>query len=468
MTTRSICIYFFIFFFTCFDIFCVNGPARGSETLFEYSGSIDLDSIHILDLKTARKIAIEGNPSLAAAEERVRQAGQRLIQARSAYWPQLSVTGSGTRSIMSENDYRSSLASTSIGSMDDRIDTYRSGLSATWTLFNGFEREFSEMSARHGADESRQAKRETLRLLLSSVSASYYNAQLARESITIAEANEAYNERQLREAEARYRVGTGSLSDVLNFKVQINSAKADLIQAKQEYEIALYGLAALMGMPDSKFPSHMELHRFEPETQDELISPDPEGLIQYALDHRPDMLQNDYQLKQMEANVGSARAGFYPTISLSGSIDGDKTGSTEFEREDFGKTIGLSLTYKLFAGGYNRAKLREAKSGLKEAERNLESARISIKSEVESAILALKSAQEQLSLQRSNAELVLKTRDLVEKEYAAGQVSLVRLNEAQRDLVTAQSRLALSLVSLRQAWENLKASTAQVLESSIF
>jgi outer membrane protein TolC len=211
----------------------------------------------------------------------------------------------------------------------------------------------------------------------------------------------------------------------------------------------------------------MELESLGPETQDELISPDPQSLIQYALDHRPDMLQNDYQLKQMEANVGSARAGFYPTISLSGSIEGDKAGSTEFEREDFGKTIGISLSYPLFAGGYNRAKLREAKSGMKEAQRNLESTKINVKSEVESAISGLKSAQEQLLLQRSNAELVLKARDLVEKEYAAGQVSLVRLNEAQRDLVTAQSRLALSLVSMRLAWENLRAGTAQILEASI-
>ena len=459
-------VYSSLLFFTCLNIFFANGLALGSEKSFEYPGSIDPDSIKVLDLQTAREIAIEGNPSLAAAEERVRQAIQRLAQAKSSYWPQLSLTGSGTRSIMSENDHNSSLINISTGSMDDRTDTYRSSLNATWTLFNGFEREFSAISARYGADESKQAKNEALRRLLSSISASYYNAQLARESITIAEANEAYNERLLKEAEARYRVGTGSLSDVLNFKVQINSAKADLIQAEQEYEIALYGLAALMGMPDSKFPSHMELESLESETQDELISPDSESLIQYALEHRPDMLQNDYQLKQMEANVGSARAGFYPTISLSGSIEGDKTGSAEFEREDYGKTIGLNLTYKLFAGGYNRAKVRETESGLKEAQRNLESSRISVKSEVESAIAALRSAQEQLLLQRSNADLVLQTRDLVEKEYAAGQVSLVRLNEAQKDLVTAQSRLALSLVSMRQAWENLKASTAQILESS--
>ena len=75
----------------------------------------------------------------------------------------------------------------------------------------------------------------------------------------------------------------------------------------------------------------------------------------------------------------------------------------------------------------------------------------------------MKAAQEQLALQRINTELVQQTRDLVEKEYSAGQGSLVRLNEAQRDLVTAQSNLVLSLVSMRQAWEGLKSSTGEIL-----
>lgn len=53
---------------------------------------------------------------------------------------------------------------------------------------------------------------------------------------------------------------------------------------------------------------------------------------------------------------------------------------------------------------------------------------------------------------------------MVEKEYAAGQVSLVRLNEAQRDLTTARSRLALALASLQQAWFNLETDTGRILE----
>ena len=76
---------------------------------------------------------------------------------------------------------------------------------------------------------------------------------------------------------------------------------------------------------------------------------------------------------------------------------------------------------------------------------------------------SLRSAKDQLLLQRENAELVRRNRDLVEKEYATGQTSLVRLNEAQRNLIQARGRLALARVSLRQARQGLKAATGEIL-----
>ena len=86
-------------------------------------------------------------------------------------------------------------------------------------------------------------------------------------------------------------------------------------------------------------------------------------------------------------------------------------------------------------------------------------------SEVREAAISVIASQRQLALQRSNVELVQRSRDLVEKEYAAGQASLVRLNEAQRDLTAAHGRLALALVSLRQAWYDLETATGRTLDS---
>lgn len=448
--------------FMCLSI--QNTTSAGEESM-RLPGSIELKSIEVLDLKTAQRIAIKGNPSLDASRERVIQAKQQLIQARAAYFPRIDANGSKIRSIMSENDYiyNQSLNST----IDDTTDIYNAGISASWTLFNGFQREYTHLSARYGKGNSIQSRNNVLRLLLFQVAASYYNAQLARENINIAKANEEFNQRQLAETEARYRVGTGSLSDVLNFKVRINSAKSQLIAAKRGYEVALYGLASLMGIPDARLPDHIKLSKLEDETGDELVTPETATAVQYALEHRPDLIRNNFLFKQAKANVGSARAGFYPTISITGSIDGDRTNDREFEREDFGEMILLNVSFNLFSGGHTMSKVSEAKSRLRESERNIDDTTISIISDVKSAATLLKAAQEQLALQRDNTKLVQQTRDLVEKEYTAGQGSLVRLNEAQRDLVNAQSNLVLSLVSMRQAWEGLKSSTGEILSGYV-
>jgi cell division septation protein DedD len=301
------------------------------------------------------------------------------------------------------------------------------------------------------------------RLLLASVATAFFVAQLAREDIAIASADETFNRRQIDEAKARLRVGTGSLSDVLNFEIQVNSARSQLIRAKRVYNVAMIGLATLLGLREARFPVNMELARLESETEEELVAPSTDRQIRYALTHRPDIRRTDYAVKRAKSEVGIARAKFYPVLNATGSIDGERSRSAEFESDDFGGSIGLNLTYNLFTGGLNRAQLAEAKSRLTEAERNQDDASIQVASEVQEAVADLIAEQEQLALQRKNARLVQQNRDLVEKEYNAGQTSLVRLNEAQRDLTTAQSRLVLALLSLRQSWENLRAVTGEIL-----
>lgn len=456
-------IYFLIaLLFMCLSI---QNTASASERSIQPPGSTVLNNIKILDLKTAQQIAVKGNPSLDAARERVIQAKRQLMQAWGAYLPRIDASGGGRRSLMSDNAY--SLASQEFPDVDDTTDIYSAGITASWTLFNGFQREYSHLRASHGKDSSIQSRDNVLRLLLFQVAASYFNAQLARENMNIAQANKEFNQRQLVETEAKYRVGTGSLSDVLNFKVRINSAKSQLIAAKRGYGVALYGLASLMGIPDATLPDHIELNKLEHETGDELIIPETSSAVQYALSHRPDLIQSDYLFKQAKANVGSARSGYYPTVSITGSLDANRTNNRDFEREDFGKSLLLNVSFNLFSGWQTMASISEAKSRLRESGKNIEDKRISIISDVKSAVTKLKAAQEQLALQRENTKLVQQTRDLVQKEYTAGQGSLVRLNEAQRDLVTAQSTLVLSLLSMRQAWEGLKSNTGEILSGYI-
>ena len=426
-----------------------------------------LQELDVLDLETAQRIALASSPTLVAAAERVNQAGARVQQARAAYWPTLDAEGAATRVDLSNNDEEAQREQLRLfnpnASVDNPEDYYRASLVASWTVFDGFRRHFSNLLADYGEDASEAALVESQRLLLSAVADSYYIAQLALKRIAIADADEAFNQRQLEEARARYRVGTGSLSDMLNFEVAVNAARSSRNDFSREYQIALVGLAALMGVPDADLPAGMGLASLKTVTEEEMMAPDPAEHLDYALLHRPDIRQSESLLNQSEAGVGIARSRFYPSMQLAGSLDGERANSARFEGDDFGNTIGLYLTYRLYSGGERRARLAEAKYQQREAEENLLAVKIDVAADVQEAVNNVKSAQFELELQRRNAALVLENRDLVEKEYQAGQASLVRLNEAQRDLNQAQGRLALARVGLHQALKNLNASTGRIL-----
>ncbi len=428
---------------------------------------VDWSGINTLDLDAAVAIALAGNPGLQASAARVRQAKALVDQARSAYWPRLDANAAGARVEQSDNVYRDNLASARLlnpsASIDDPEEFYTADLTASWVLFDGFERKFSTAAARYGEQSSTAALQDARRLLIEAVALSYYSAQLALENIAIAIADEQFNQRQLEDAQARQRVGSGSLSDVLNFQVRKNQAKTSRINQEFQYQTTLFGLAALLGISESRLPEHVQLARLNPETESELGEPVADDLMAAAMDRRPDIQQTRWQIKQVEAEVKIVQSDDYPSIVLSGSLEGQRTGDPGFEQDDVGNRIQVGLTYNLFSGGLTRARVREARHRMQELEKRLEELLLAAASDIRSAAALVVAAQKQVRLQRENVDLVQRTRDLVEKEYNAGQGSLVRLNEAQRDLTTARSNLALALVGLRQAWIDLQSRTGEIL-----
>ena len=425
-------------------------------------------AVRVLDLAAACRLALENNPSPAAAAARVEAAAERVRQARSRDFPRLDATGRLSRVAMADSDYQVSLAQARLfnpaATVPDPQDYYQAGLTASWTVFDGFERRFALMRARTGAQESAEARNDAVRLLLQAVAQALHGAQLGREAVAIADADVAYNQRLMAEARIRHEVGTGSLSDVLNFEVAANAARAAVIGARQQFQVAVAGLAALLGFDTAQLPGDMVLAALGTEAPPDLVVPAAADQIAYALDHRPDLRQGDRALDGAAADVGQARAGFWPSVSLVATVDGDRANDGHFGANDFGDSVALSVTYNLFAGGYTRARVAEAHQNQKAAQKALESQRLNVTAEVVQALADLAAAAEQLRLQRENEVLVQRHRDLVEKEYEAGQASLVRLNEAQRNLVQAQGRLAQARVSVNQARFALDTATARSLE----
>lgn len=425
----------------------------------------DLARIKVLDLQTAQALALADNPNMAAAQARIEQARARVQQAVAAWWPSLDVSGYGGRQRLSDSSYASNQAMASLigGATKQSTSTYRSGIEATWLLFDGFFRSFREQQAQYDERAADAALIDAQRLLVTATAEAFLNAQLAQTFIDINRADATFYSRQLEDAQNRYKVGAGPWGDVLNIKVQLNSAKTSLIRTQREFEAAGYGLAALLGLPEAIFPPHLRLATLDKNAALPNMQVNAETLIKEALALRPDIRRLEMLIKQTEASRGMAKAPFYPKVRIAGSLEGARQGDAALSSEDFGNTVAMQMSWNLYAGGADRARLMEVEQAKREAVYTLANLRNAVASEIRQDLALLAAAEEELRLQRETVQLVEENRDLAKNEYEAGEASLVRLNEAQRDLITTYGRLNQALVVCQLAQQRLLSATGRNL-----
>ncbi len=427
----------------------------------------DLARIKELDLTTAQTLALAGNPSMAAAQARVEQARARVRQAVASWWPSLDLGASGNRQRLSDTTYQYNklLANRLMpgSTVEQTDDYYAAGLQATWVLFDGFYRSFKEQQANYDEQSQAAALLDSRRLLANSVAEAFLNAQLSHTKIDIARADESFYRRQLEDAQNRFNVGAGPWGDVLNIKVQVNSAKTSLIGAEREYEAAGYGLAALMGISDATLPPHIKLESLDKE-QGSPAKEKIDTLVAEALRARPDIRQLEMAIKQAEAAQGMAKAPLFPKVQVAGALEGSKQGDAGLTEENFGNTVGVNMSWNLYAGGADQARMLESEQARREAVYTLAELRNAVAAEVRQDVALLTAAEDQLRLQRETVKLVEENRDLAKNEYEAGESSLVRLNEAQRDLITTYSRLAQAQAGYQLAKQRLLAATGRNLK----
>ena len=495
----------------------VSPEARGGEE--EAGGVRQSDSMmglpSILDLRTAQERALAENPTLQAAAARVAQVKQRVKEVRSLYFPQVGAQYTWTstwlpdryldeaealldeaestvrrlrdswpdatalpptlttwESLRAAHDARNAkreFRDIERGlndleeDLDGRFDTYNLTFTAGWLLFDGLSREFSYAAARFGSKEADAARLEAQRLILDAVAKSYHGAQLAREGVRIAEANVTFIEDLVGQTKKRYETGKASRSDLLNFRVRQHAAHALLLRARGEHQAARVALGTLLNLPDGLLPEGVQVAEFAPENPEDLSGPEAEAVLAYALEHRPTLRQSSYGVKRAKAMVKQRYAAYSPRVSLFGSVSAQRIDTSSFEPEDLTSSVGLNVSIDLFTGLRRHAQVVAAKYECREAEYRLRGEEQKVIGEVQRALIDLVTVQEELRLQRAAAADVAENREIENRAYEVGKGALVRLNQAQRDLVEAQGKLALAQVSLRQAWHELHSATAETL-----
>ncbi len=411
-----------------------------------------------LTLEKAMQIATENNPGYLATRHSMAAATARFYQSLSEYLPTVSATYD-----WSESKYTPA-NSGGIGRNrgGNRTSSKSGAFTGRWLIFNGLMRTMDMLAARHEEKESEALNRDSRRLLVESVTVAYNNILLAQEKIRIAKADELFNTQLHDETKLKFEAGAVPLSDVLNFEIRVNNAKNAVIDEEYNFYTSRSVLAELMGftsgiLPEDIFPSLTP--------KNDQFSIDVGIYLDTALTNRPDLKAYREAMEAAQYNVYSRWGAFLPTLSIDTSWGYSRTDRGYSGRYKFTPHVrdrsfnyGFESEWVIFNGGERIANLREAQANLAEEQQNLTEKWISVVAEVRQTYQDRIRRSKQIKIYKKNLGLVTKNRQLVEESYKAGNTSITRLNEAQNDLVNADSDYTSSIIDLENSKAKLNAA----------
>ncbi len=441
-----------------------------------------------LKIEDARAIAVRANPDIHTAQARLEAAAARIDEARSQYLPQVffahnttrvfqsSSNGSSFESLISPNAVvtpepqgtnflTETLRNLVLGSdvtkpSRSAFSEHTSGLSFSWTVFDGYIRDAQLLSAKYVHRATAMALADMQRIIVQAVDAAYFRVQLAEEQLRISQADEVFSQEQFHETEKLETAGRATFSDVNNFRIRTLVAKANVTSAIGNREIGRVALAELMGLDGVALPPALKLSALQMETPEAMTKPLLSQCIQIALMGRPDAAQLKHLVNSREAQVQAAKGLAYPLVATSGSWGFNENTNIDYSSEDQTSAAIVAVRWALYTGGAIESRVRETEARLDEAIARQRRTLLAVQSEVKQAVIALTEAQEQIIIRREALETSFENRRIVQAAYLGGKQPLTRLNETQRDYITADANLAQARIRLRQAWSDLDAAMA--------
>jgi NodT family efflux transporter outer membrane factor (OMF) lipoprotein len=393
------------------------------------------------------------NLDIAAATARFIQADAQARMAGAALLPSLNGVGQETYSRTSG----SSASGLTNGGRE--VVNYSASLSASYELdFWGKNRDATQ-AAEETAIANRFDRDVVALTTLTSVANAYLQVLASQDRIRTAEGNVASATRILNAIKDRLKAGTGTDLDVAQQESVLANQKAQIPPLRQTLALNINALATLVSRPP-------ESVRVKGGSLDQMASPRvTPGLPSELLTQRPDIRRQEAQLASATANVGNARAQFFPSIQLTGQGGYQSSALVSLFQPHaaFFSMVG-SLAQPIFDGGRILGNFEFTKARQDELLQIYRKTVVSAFADVDNALVSIKQTNEKLRLQREVVAASRRAFQLSEQQLRAGTADIVTVLNTQLTLFQAedalwQAQLAklLAIVSLYQAlgggWE---------------
>ena len=393
-------------------------------------------------------LAMEQNPSVLMAINRIDQAKAQWRISQSDFYPSLSFNGGWTRQQTSGN----------LGTGSPQVWTgyYSASVQMSWQLdvFGVIRQKAKAQKELYAA--SKEEYNATMVSLCAEVASAYFNLREVQQELDVLRRNAASQEAVVNITETRYKTGLVSKLDVAQAKSVYYSTLASIPTTEANVIQYLNTLAVLLGL----YPQDVTDALSDTKPLPDYMEPVGVGVPGELLLRRPDVRGAEREVNAQAALLGASKRDWLPEFFLNGSF-----GYASNDLKDVGKkgsmtwSIAPSMTWNLFNGGRNLQEERLQRAQLDESINQFNQTVLTAVQEVDNAMSAYKNSIKQIVACK---EMVYQGKEAFELSldlYKQGLTPFQNVLDAQRSLLTYENTLVkakgYSLVCLVQMYQAL-------------
>lgn len=376
----------------------------------------------ILDKEKVVELALEESRELEKLREDIKIAQAKLEGAQSAFYPNLDLNTSYTRLGEAPTSFNPKTMQPEEGSQDQ----FSFGLNLQQPIFLGGQLWSGYQQAKNNLQVAKLKLEEKKQEVKYQALEQYYNILRIKKMITVSNQQLKRIKNYLQVAETNQQVGVATKTDVLQAKVNQTQAQQGLLEVKNKLQTAKLALKNSLNLAaETKL-----------EVDDQLswqaVEITTEQAYQTALDNRIQFPLLELQEKNLELNLKRIRnKKNYPNLNLAANYQAQ---DKEFTVSDGDWNIMLNLSYNLFDGGQQKAKIKELTREVNKFRINQQQIKDQINLQVKQTVLDLQEAKERIKLNKLNLEKSQENLDQTKLKFEEGMITSLQMLEAETTL----------------------------------
>ncbi len=410
----------------------------------------------ILTLEEAINLALKNNHDIKISKNTFEIALNNYSPGNAGLLPTVDLSSGYTKS--SNNTKQQYFDGRSINRTGALSNSLNLGVTLNWTIFDGLANYNNYRKLKETKELAQTSTIATSEDIIANVMLAYYDILRQKEILKTFKENIAISEQRVRIAEEKYKVGTGSKTELLQAKADLNADQNSLLRQETELKNAKVNLNLLLGRdPNIDFDISDTIN---------VKNLSFEELKVKALENNRSILIAKANREIAKLNLNSVKSRFLPKINFFIGYNFNRSNSQAgfiASNQNLGFNYGLNFSFNIF-NGFNS--VREYENSQYEV-LNSEIRYEQIKDIVEAQILKLyesyKTSLKLIELEKENLEIARENVEIAIERYRLGVLTPLELREAQKTYIDAESRLISALYQAKVAEINLLKLSGQLI-----